>query len=364
MGLVVTRLDVRDFRNYESLTVEPDPQLTIFVGPNAVGKTSLLEALQLLTEAESFRKPSWSDVIRWGALSCHLRMVAEGHSRRLETELDIGESGKRVYRVNGKVRRKMTEVAGILPCIAFTPDGLRLVKDSAERRREALDSVGSQLSPSYAQLRQEYDKVLRQRNSLLKQADFEDDLFSAFTDRIVMVGSKLRAHRQRLFARVLEHMRPVYAEIADGEEIDARYLCSWEREGRMDLAGLDSQEVFFEELRSRSREERARMTTLAGPHRDEISFSVSGKDARVFASQGQQRTVALAWKLAEVMVVKDVSGQSPVLLLDDVMSELDERRRHALASYVGSVAQTFVTTTNLGYFEKALVNRAKVVTLS
>jgi DNA replication and repair protein RecF len=141
----------------------------------------------------------------------------------------------------------------------------------------------------------------------------------------------------------------------------ASYQPSWE--SRAGTEG-EPRELMDRALELRDREERGRSVTLVGPHRDEISFAIDGRDARSFASQGQQRTIALAWKLAEVGVITEIGGQPPVLLLDDVMSELDEARRHALAKFVGEAAQTFVTTTNIGYFEKELVDRALVVELT
>ncbi len=363
MALVVTHLEVRDFRNYKRFSLQPDPELTVFLGPNAVGKTSLIEAVQLLTEADSFRKPSWQEVIRIGADSAYVRLVAEGDGRRLEVELDVASNGRRVYRVNGKQRRKLSEVTGLLPCVVFTPDDLRIVKDSAERRRSALDSVGSQLSPTYLQVRQEYEKTLRQRNSLLKQQPFDEEYFGTLTDHLINTGSRLFTHRKRLFGRILEHLRPTYSSLAVKELVDAVYVASWERDGA-NPSSNDPSEAMRAELQRRRAEENARGTTLVGPHRDEVLFTVGGRDARAFASQGQQRTIALAWKLSEVMVITEVSDQPPVLLLDDVMSELDESRRHALTAFVGSTAQTFVTTTNIGYFEPDLIERAKVISLS
>jgi len=338
-----------------------DGQLTVLAGPNAIGKTNLIEAIELLTEANSFRRPAWSETVRQGSESAKLRLEAEGEGRRLEIELDITSQGRRVYTVNGKQRRAVTEVAGIIPCVLFTPDDLRMVKDSAERRRTALDDLGSQLSPAYARLGAEYERILRQRNRVLKE-EGEAHLLDPWTERLVEVGAKLVTHRRRLFDKMESAINRIYPSLTDGGTIASRYLPSWERDGME--TGQDAAESMSRHLDSKRGVERARRVTVSGPHRDEMSFEIEGRDARTFASQGQQRTIALAWKLAEVEVITSVSAQRPVLLLDDVMSELDEKRRHALASFVGSAAQTVVTTTNLGYFEEGLLERAKVVRLT
>lgn len=362
MGLVVTSVHVENFRSYESFQLELDEGLTILVGPNAVGKTNLLEAIRLLTAGESFRRPRWNEVVRWGAEKSFLALEAGGDGRSLSVELDVTAEGKREFRINGKVRRRIVDFAGVLPSVVFTPDDLLLVKESADRRRGALDDLGGELSPSYTSLRMEYERALRQRNTMLRDEAGEGPVFEAWTDRLVDLGVSLVEARKRLFGRLGEAMAEAYQGISRKERLEVRYQPSWERDGI--LGDEETAEMMRRHLVEKSREEAARRTSLSGPHRDDVLFTLDGRDARVFASQGQQRTIALAWKVGEVRVVEDVSGQQPLLLLDDVMSELDEIRRHALADFVGRTTQTIVTTTNLGYFEESLVGKAKVVRLS
>lgn len=363
MGLTVTRIELRNFRNQERFELEPHPSLTVLVGPNAVGKTSIIEGIEMLTETVSFKKPSWGETVRWGEDSASLRLEATGDGRELVTELDISSSSRRTYKVNGKVRRKVIEVAGIIPCVTFTPDDLRLVKESAEKRRAAVDAVGVQLSPAYARIKQDYEKTVRQRNSLLKDVFIDEDALSSWTQRLIDLGARLVTHRRRLFDRLAGPVISTYGVLSGGERLSVDYLPSWSRD---DVASMEADpvEALIHQYEERKKEERTRRTSLIGPHRDEIVFLVDGKDARAYASQGQQRTIALSWKLAEVNVMTDIGAQAPLLLLDDVMSELDENRRHALTAFVGSAAQTFVTTTNLGYFDASLIDRARVVELA
>jgi len=361
VGLLVTQLEFTDFRSYERFVLEPSAVLTILVGPNATGKTNVIEGIELLTAAESFRRPSWADVVRWGADEAKLELRAEGDGRALDTVMYANSSGKRTYLVNGKNRRRVSEVAGIVPCVVFTPDDLRMVKDAAERRRAAVDGVGDQLSPAYRGARIEFERILKHRNSLLRDETRDEEMLSLWTSRLVESGVAFSGHRKRLFDRISAKMSEVYRTLAGGESLLAVYQPSWESHAD---SQDDPKEAMERVLESRRREERARGTTLVGPHRDEISFAVDGRDARSFASQGQQRTIALAWKLAEVGVIAEIGGQPPVLLLDDVMSELDEARRHSLARFVGEAAQTFMTTTNIGYFDRELVDRALVVELA
>lgn len=356
----VTRLELRDFRSYRHWELEPGPDLTVLVGRNAAGKTNVIEALQLLTAATSFRRPEVGDLVRWGAERGRAALTAEGEGRLLEVVLDVGPEGRR-YTVNGNQRRRAADVAGLLPSVTFTPEHLEMVKGPAERRRADLDALGEQLSRTYGAVRRDYQRAVRQRNVLLKE-DAPRAQVEALDEVCARFGGTLLAHRVRLLRRVMAHAAPAYEELA-GETLAAEYRDK-AGAGEGPLADPKPDELasaILGELRRRAPEERARRVTLAGPHRDDVVFLVEGRDARAFASQGEQRTVALAWKLAEVKVVEEVLKAEPVLLLDDVMSELDETRRAALTGLVERRVQTFITTTNPGYFEPGLLDRAKVV---
>jgi len=360
VGLRITQLSLRSFRNYEEMSLKLGEGTTIFVGPNAAGKTNLIEALQLLTAASSFRNPLWSDVVHWGEPAAMAELTAEDEARSVSVRMDIAE-GRRSYRVNGQPRKRAADVRGILPSVLFTPDDLRMIKDAAEKRRRAIDEVGEQLSGAYAAAGAEYDRALRQRNALLRDEAAPRDVLQAWTERLADLGAAYTAHRVRLFARIAPRVSEAYSMLSEGESLHAAYLPSW-ADGEVEE--VDREDVYGRILRAfadRSAEEAARRTSVVGPHRDDIAVTIAGKNARSFASQGQQRTAALAWKLAEVQVIEDVSGAPPVLLLDDVMSELDEARRAALARFVSGRVQTVVTTTNIGYFEEAFVENATVV---
>lgn len=378
MSLRISRLELDDFRGYSRFLLEGVGQLVVLVGPNAVGKTNVIEGIQLLTSAESFRKPSWGEVVSWGAPSARLAARFEDGARVVEHRLVV-RGNTRSYEVNGK-KRNASAVRGTCPSVLFIPDDLQLVKASSARRRAELDSFGAQLSREYARLRADYQQALRQRNLLVRDGVHQGALFESWDEALAVNGARLCANRMRLFSRVASHMEEIYARIVPGEELTCAYLPSWARfdaagrqladAPRADLlpeAGEPDVGAAQEELLALSRRlaavELRRGTSLVGPHKDEAAFFIRGANARLFGSQGQQRTVVLAWKLAEVEVVREITGQRPVLLLDDVMSELDERHRDALTDFVGHAAQTFVTTANLGYFSEPLLSEAEVVRL-
>jgi len=359
----IDSVQLESFRNRKRLTIEPGEDLTIVIGPNAAGKTNVVEAIQLLTAGESFRRPEWSELVRWGDDGAKVSLTAHGEDRRRDVELTVSSEGARRFIVNGVEKRRIADVAGTIPSVLFTPDDLGLVKESAERRRDEIDGLGAQLSKTYRDIRAQYDKALRQRNAILRDERADEALLEAWTERLVSLGSALFLHRIRLFGRLRGPLAEAYGDVADYEVLEAQYRSAWWTSDEPPTDRHQAEEALAAAIESRRAEETARRLTLMGPHRDDVVFLVDGHDARSFASQGQQRTIALAWKMAEVSVVQAVTGSQPVLLLDDVMSELDESRRDALSRAVLGRAQTFVTTTNLGYFDDELIKRATLVRL-
>ena len=405
MAILARTLNVRNFRNYDDYTLELDPGVTVLVGRNAQGKTNLVEALQLTTSGASFRKPSPAELVAEGEESCSIALRLEGDGRVVDLGCTVRD-GKRSFSRNGK-KCRAAGVRGVVPSVLFCPDDLDMIKRSASVRRAALDGFGVQLNEQYAQLLGTYERLVEQRNALLKERWCTREMLAAWNDSLAQAGASLLTHRLALLDRIRVRFVEAYAQIAPGERADITYEASvdavlgatagdavagggmaadaeepvsagedvaaggrsadgaaatragvdrttqvaWWRE-RV-LAALDA--VFNDELR--------RGITLVGPHRDEIRFSIDGRDARAFASQGQQRSLVLAWKVAEVAVTRDILGRPPLLLLDDVMSELDAERREAFVRGIEDEVQTVITTTNLGYFSDAILDRAKVVTI-
>lgn len=379
MSLTVERVSFEGFRGYTGFKLDGLGCLTVLVGPNAVGKTNIVEGIELLTAAESFRHPAWGDTISWGRAEALLSARLVDGPRDVEHRLSI-RGNERVYEVNGK-RRSAAVVRRSCPCVLFIPDDLQLVKAPSSRRRSALDALGARLSPAYGALADAYRQTLAQRNLLVREGTRSGPLFESWDESLAVNGGRLAAARMRLFSRLSHAMGEAYQGIVGNERLTAAYIPSWERfdaAGRqLDVPATDAglggddgvpgAEEAAEKIAALSARlaetELRRRTTLSGPHKDEVAFFVDGRNARAFASQGQQRSVVLAWKLAEVAVTADIVGERPVLLLDDVMSELDESRRDALADFSQASAQTFVTTTNLGYFAPDALTAADVVEL-
>ena len=357
MGITATQLTVRRYRSFESYRLELDPRVTVLVGHNAAGKTNLVEALQLLTAAQSFRRPSAADLMKDGCGPMSIELALEGEGRRLDMACEVVE-GKRSFKRNGK-KTRAAGIRGELPSVLFCPDHLDMVKRSASVRRAALDDFGVQLNANYAKLVQAYERTVEQRNNLLKDPYADRTMLAVWDDALVANGAALMDRRLALLDRVRERFVAVYGAIAPGECADISYEATI---GPVSGAARADIATRFAAALERVREdERRRGITLVGPHRDEILFTIDGRSARDFGSQGQQRSLVLAWKIAEVQVTHDILGRYPLLLLDDVMSELDERRREAVVKFVADDVQTVITTTNLGYFSNEILDRARVV---
>lgn len=358
MGLLVTEVSLADFRNFEQLTLELSPSMTALVGPNAAGKTNTVEAVQLLTSGASFRRPAPAELVRAGAESARIDVRLAGDGRVIDLRCDVTRSGRR-FSKNGK-RCRAADMPSTLVSVLFSPDDLSLVKGGASGRRAELDFFARQVSPGYARVLSEYQRAVEQRNLLLHEEVPDESLLSAWDASVALGGATLLAARLRLFSRLSQKISEAYGVISGGEELTCRYCCTLGE----DLDGLSRDELrdrFLDQLEAARACDLRRHQTTVGPHRDDIRFEVGGKPAREYASQGQQRSVALALKMAEVELTGEIVGTRPILLLDDVMSELDETRRAAMLRFIDGDIQTLITTTNLDYFPEGLLERVKVV---
>ena len=375
MGMSLTSLRFECFRNYGQFELDDIGDLTVFIGPNGVGKTNVLEGVQLVTSAQSFRHSQINQLLMHEKDQARIWARVADENRLLDISLNL-QPGKKRYTVNGKAKQS-ADVRGTLPAVAFVPDDLDLAKRSSSVKRNALDDLGVQVSKNYHVIARDYEKTLRYKNRLLKD-DAPQDLIDALNDTFLTCASQLYCYRHALHRRITPLVEDGYAEISKSRErFGSSYLPSWDYlnngEQDVEMAGFDGGETPNREsvrnsleraLERFGEEERRRRRSLVGPHNDKLAFYLGERDASRYASQGQQRSIVLAWKLAEVEIVRQTLGVNPILLLDDVMSELDEARRDMLVSCVGDDIQTFITATDLSPFNDKLLSRANIVTLA
>lgn len=372
MPLRITNINFKNFRSYEEFSLSNLENLTVIVGQNAVGKTNIIEGIGLLTSLTSFRSATSAELLKNGTDFGRIFIDVTDGNRQLRIELLI-EKGKRSYKLNGKPKR-ITDLKGLITSVTFTPDDLELVKGSHGTRRRSVDILGSQLNKNYYQITKDFEKVIRHKNKLLKD-DASKDLIDSINELLIKVGAQLVAYRSTFFQRLLERMGPLYSKITgSSEELTGSYTPSWILEDDQQNKVLDSQtpkkieitkeEAIFQLSDSLKRLQSREISinrTLIGPHRDHIDLFINGMNSSIFASQGQQRSIVLAWKLAEAQTIEDMTGQLPILLLDDVMSELDEGRRQSLVNFLSDEIQTFITTANINYFDEEILSRANVI---
>lgn len=343
---VVTHLALTDFRCYSSVDLILPPGVTVVSGANGQGKTSLLEALGWAATARSFRGVPDAALVRSVADAAYLRVTVEEPEREQMLEAEIRATGRNRVQLNRHALTRTRDLLGLLRVTVFAPDDLQLVKGGPAERRSYLDDLLVAVAPRYDAVRNDFERVLKQRNALLRQGargpDGESTLV-VFDQQLVRSGSELVRGRLRLAGRLLPSVRDAYARLAeDDDEIDAVYEAEW-AEGSVPPPPADVEELLGGALVARRTAELERGVTLVGPHRDEWRLRLNGLEARTHASQGEQRTLALGLRLAGHHVCADIIGTEPVLLLDDVFSELDPDRGEALVAQLPP-GQTLITT--------------------
>jgi DNA replication and repair protein RecF len=349
------RLQLRNHRNYASLDLAPGPGVNVFIGANGQGKTNLLEAVAMLALSASPRARREVELV--GPVGPGSRIEAEIDSgdlvRELAITLDVeGDRARRTIEVDG-ARRRAIDLPGNFRVTLFWPDDLGLVKAGPELRRRFLNQMLVQVEPGYARALAGLRRVLEQRNSLLKRiaaGEGGEDTLEAWNTELVRVGSEIVAARSRAVAELQPEAARCHAEIAAGERLAVHY------EG--------PPENFAEAVHNSLAEDLRRGTTSVGPHRDDLLVLLDGQEARSYASQGQQRTAVVSLKLAEAALIQRRTGERPVLLLDDVLSELDGERRAALLNEVAAGGQVIITSVEAGPFPADLIAKAMVWTVT
>jgi DNA replication and repair protein RecF len=315
-GVHVSHLRLRDFRNYARLDVDFTPGFHVLIGDNAQGKTNVLEAIYLVATLRSFRGVGGAQIVQHSKKGYFVgaQIVSQG-----EHEIKMyWSSAERKLSLNGQPVRKLTDYLGVLRAVVFCTEDLQLVKGSGRVRRRFLDLLLAQTFPGYLPTLQRYAQALRSRNAVLKQRIFDPVALESFSRELIQLGEEITKLRRELIPKLSPLARLAYRRIAnDAEDLRIEYQPSIKRDFAVELA------------QSRSREQSYR-TTVIGPHRDEVQLLLNEKPAGEFGSEGQKRTLAIALKMAQAEYVTGIHGTPPVLLIDDVMGELDVKRRAGL----------------------------------
>ncbi|MDB5096060.1 MAG: recF [Cyanobacteria bacterium RYN_339] len=356
--MFLERLELLDFRNYTALEVDFTATRVIFLGDNAQGKTNLLEAIGLLATGHSPTASKDLDLIRWGQPQAIIRSRVQRSLTDMAVDMLIRANGRRAVRINGIGQKRLADLFGKLLVVLFRSEDLQLVKGGPAGRRDYLDTMLVQLASSHYQHLHDFNRVLTQRNSLLRnigEGHAPASRLEDWNEQLITHAVSIWRKRVALVKALAPAVAMWHGRIAQGKEALAiRYVPSVDL-GDVEAAWPEHIEKALVELQHR---EIARGQTLVGPHRDDLEIFIDGRPARQFGSQGQQRTVVLALKLAELDHVRETAGEAPLLLLDDVLAELDVRRQNALLASIGDDVQTFVTSTHLNDFSAAWLEQA------
>ena len=383
----INSIILENFRNYKNLELDFDDSRNIIVGENAQGKTNLVEAIYLTAFARSFRTNNSSDLIKFGESSARVSTDITSEDIDKNINIVIRSDGKKMIKKDGKAISKTTELLNNVVVIIFSPDDLRIIKDSPERRRTFINRELSQMRPRYYELLRRYNDALRQKNALLKgyfnikkktftRADnislndigreaqindladmapgeggrsrydnsrrYNEEMLDVFDHQLADAGYELIRYRKEFTEMLSEEAGEIMKKISGGrEELRIEYKTSCDF-----VTASEGREILYKQFYHHRDKDIYNGSATLGPHRDDIEFYINGKDAKKYGSQGQQRTIALSLKLAEIRIARQLLDESPVLLLDDVLSELDLDRQKFLVSEIDDV-QLFITSAEL-----------------
>lgn len=368
--MYLTHLALKHFRNYSEQQVDFTAAKTILVGENAQGKSNLLEAVELLATLKSHRTSRDRDLVQQGQPLAQISASVQREVGTASLSLVLRQAGRRTASLNSEKLRRQLDFLGSLNAVQFSSLDLELVRGGPGERRIWLDTLLIQLEPIYAYILSQYSQVLKQRNALLKQGYSEEpqnvatsDLtqFALWDAQLVALGTRVMRRR----ARAIERLAPLashWHRAISGQREELRL----DYQPNVPMVADDPQAIqanFLEKIQQRAIAERHQRTSLVGPHRDDIDFVINDTPSRQYGSQGQQRTLVLALKLAELHLIDAVIGEPPLLLLDDVLAELDLNRQNQLLEAIQDRFQTIVTTTHLGAFDSQWMTSSQILTV-
>lgn len=339
--MIIKSLELADFRNYDNLHIDFCEGTNILYGDNAQGKTNILEAIYLSATTKSHKGSKDKDIVNFNKEEAHIRTCLEKEGVDMRIDMHLRKNKTKGIAIDGQKIKKASELLGILNVVFFSPEDLSIIKNGPAERRRFVDMELCQLDQFYLYNLNHYNKIVNQRNKLLKDMFFNPSLretLNIWDSQLVSYGSKIIERRHLFVKQLNEIILDIHRKLSGGkEELVIRY--------EPDIAIEDYEKAL---LSAQDRDVKLKQTTV-GPHRDDFSFMVGDIDIRKFGSQGQQRTAALSLKLSEIELVKKMTKDNPILLLDDVLSELDNNRQNYLLSTIGDI-QTIITCTGLDDF--------------
>jgi len=347
--MYLSKIKLTNFRNYTLQEVEFSKGINIIYGENAQGKTNLLEALYLFTAGKSFRTQNDTELIKFGSDFAKAEIEFFLNGRENNAEIIFSSKRKKLIKLNGLPLKRTGELLGVFRAVLFCPEELSLVSGSPEIRRKFLDMYISSQKPKYYGILKSYNKILKQKNSLLKNGA-DSEMLEIWHLKLAEEGAKIIIYRDASLKKISEKAKEVQKEISEGnEQLEIKYSPTSGINPEQEEEKIKND--LLKAMKKRELSEAAQGISLVGPHRDDMIFYINGKQARSFASQGQQRTAVIAVKTAQTELIKEETGEYPVLLLDDIMSELDSKRQQLVTEKIKNM-QIFITCTSKETFKE------------
>ena len=359
----LTNLQLQNFRNYESVQLEFTDGVHVFIGENAQGKTNLMESIYALAMTKSHRTTNDKELIGWNKEFATIKGTVEKTATKTNLELQFSKKGK-IAKVNYLEQKRLSSYLGNLNVILFAPENLTLVKGSPQNRRKFVDMELGQMSSLYLYDLVEYNRVLKQRNTYLKQLAIKkkqpDEYLDVLSEMLSELASKIVFHRLDFMKQLEALAIPIHDQLSLGRE---KFSVSYQATIPLEdgLTPSQMKEIYIDQFKKNQTREADQATTLIGPHRDDLIFYLNEIPVQTYGSQGQQRSTVLSLKLAEIELMKLSTGEYPLLLLDDVLSELDDDRQTHLIKAIENKVQTFITTTSLDGIKQQFINEPVVI---
>ncbi len=334
--MYIKNIKIKDFRNYNELDLDFNSKVNFILGQNAQGKTNLLESIYITSIGKSFRTSRDTEMICFGKDFARVYCEISRNDIDGSVEIIIDRAGKKFVKLDGVKIKRASELLKNVYIVIFSPEDLKIVKDEPEKRRKFIDRELCQIKPSYYDSLSNYKKVLLQRNTYLKEETVDPSILDIWDMQLAEYGKRVMRHRSEFIEKLDFISSEIHGKITDGREnLSIKYA-----------PNVDFKDDLYEILKKSCDNDMRQRTTTRGPHKDDLEFFIDSINVRSFGSQGQQRTCALSLKLAEIKIIEDETGEKPVLLLDDVMSELDSMRQKFLIKSLEDI-QLFITTTEM-----------------
>ncbi len=359
--MFLSKISLRNFRNYNKLDINLDKNLNIFIGKNGQGKTNILESIYILALTKSYRLGVETNLIKIGEESTKIKGTLKYNKIIKDLEFFLSKDNKTV-KINKTNIKKISEYINNLNVIIFSPDDLEIIKGSPNIRRNYLNIEISQIFNNYIDLNNKYNKILKIRNEYLKMLNLntiaDKRYLDILTDKLILLAIEIYKYRIKYINEINNNISSIYFNITNINNLKIKY------NSNINLENINDDKKIYDEMKNKYnqnyKKELFQGMTLYGPHRDDFSFYIDDNDLKFFGSQGQQKLAIIALKLSEINIFKNETNTNPILLLDDIFSEIDLEKKNKLLKYLNEDIQIIITTTDLKNINKKLVNNAKI----